>query len=102
MLRQFYSYKFQINIIFNNVISLKIFSYILFNNKQLESYEQVRNVVLIYLLETNYYGVIIVKNKKKQNKSNEAVKTAGNNQWTNNNTKYYPDERERQDGPGGN
>ena len=47
-------------------------------------------------------GVIIVKNKKKQNKSNEAVKTAGNNQWTNNNTKYYPDERERQDGPGGN
>jgi len=45
--------------------------------------------------------VIIVKNKKKQNKSNEAVKTAGNNQWTNN-TKYYPDERERQDGPGGN
>lgn len=46
--------------------------------------------------------MIIVKNKKKQNKSNEAVKTAGNNQWINNNTKYYPDERERQDGPGGN
>ena len=46
--------------------------------------------------------MIIVKNKKKQNKSNEAVKTAGNNQWTNNNIKYYPDERERQDGPGGN
>ncbi|MFQ6869340.1 hypothetical protein [Thomasclavelia ramosa] len=43
-----------------------------------------------------------MKNKKKQNKSNEAVKTAGNNQWTNNNTKYYPAERERQDGPGGN
>ena len=32
----------------------------------------------------------------------EAKKTAGNNQWTNNNLKYYPDERDRQDGPGGN
>lgn len=28
-------------------------------------------------------------------------KTAGNNQWTNANLKYYPDERERKDGPGG-
>lgn len=34
--------------------------------------------------------------------SGEAKKNAGNNQWTNNNLKYYPDERERQDGPGGN
>ena len=32
----------------------------------------------------------------------EEKKTAGNNQWTNNNLKYYPDERDRQDGPGGN
>ena len=32
----------------------------------------------------------------------EAKKTAGNNQWTSNNLKYDPDERERQDGPGGN
>ena len=35
-----------------------------------------------------------------KNQNNE--KTAGKNQWTNNNLKYYPDERERQDGPGGN
>ena len=46
--------------------------------------------------------MIIVKIKKKQNKSNEAVKTAGNNKWTNHNTKYYPDDRERQDGHGDN
>lgn len=37
--------------------------------------------------------------KKSKNKENK--KTAGNNQWTNNNLKYYPDERERKDGPGG-
>ncbi len=36
------------------------------------------------------------KSKNKENKKNE-----GNNQWTNNNLKYYPDERERKDGPGG-
>ena len=29
-------------------------------------------------------------------------KSAGNNQWTNNNLKYYPDQRKRPDGPGGN
>lgn len=29
-------------------------------------------------------------------------KTEGNNQWTNNQMKYFPDERERKDGPGGN
>jgi len=28
-------------------------------------------------------------------------KTEYNNQWTNNNIKYYPDNRERRDGPGG-
>jgi hypothetical protein len=38
-----------------------------------------------------------MKEKKQKNK-----KTAGNNQWTNNQLKYYPDERERKDGPGGN
>lgn len=37
-----------------------------------------------------------------KNKDIENKKTATNNQWTNNNMKYYPDERERQDGPGGN
>lgn len=31
----------------------------------------------------------------------EQKKTAYNNQWTSNNLKYYPDERERKDGPGG-
>ena len=31
----------------------------------------------------------------------EAKKDEGNNQWTNNNLKYYPDTRERRDGPGG-
>lgn len=42
-------------------------------------------------------------NKKDNKKKNiENKKTATNNQWTNNNIKYYPDERERQDGPGGN
>lgn len=29
-------------------------------------------------------------------------KTATNNQWTNNSLKYYPDNRPRHDGPGGN
>ena len=37
----------------------------------------------------------------KSNKQRDNEKTAGNNQWTNNNLKYYPDERERKDGPGG-
>lgn len=31
----------------------------------------------------------------------ENKKSAVNNQWTTNNSKYYPDERERKDGPGG-
>lgn len=39
----------------------------------------------------------LAKESKKDNK-----KDAGNNQWTNNNLKYYPDERPREDGPGGN
>lgn len=47
------------------------------------------------------------KNNKEKNSeellhSQEQKKTEGNNQWTNNNLKYYPDKRERQDGPGGN
>lgn len=44
------------------------------------------------------------EHKQNKNKLNEqdSEKTAGNNQWTNNNLKYYPDTRERQDGPGGN
>lgn len=40
--------------------------------------------------------------KKEERKDCPAKKTAYNNQWTNNNLKYYPDLRERQDGPGGN
>lgn len=39
--------------------------------------------------------------KPKNAKTNKKEKTAGNNQWTNNNLKYYPDKRERKDGPGG-
>lgn len=41
---------------------------------------------------------------EKRNTLNQsgARKDEGNNQWTNNNTKYYPDKRKRQDGPGGN
>ena len=54
-----------------------------------------------FVLQT-IIGVIILKKNRKQTKSNETQKTAVNNQWTNNNTKYYPDNRERQDGPGGN
>ena len=54
-----------------------------------------------FLLQ-NKNGVIIMKNNRKENKSKEAQKTAVNNQWTNNNIKYYPDNRERHDGPGGN
>lgn len=47
-----------------------------------------------------------MQTNKKDNQNNKKKtpneKTAGNNQWTNNNLKYYPDTRERQDGPGGN
>lgn len=32
----------------------------------------------------------------------EEKKDEGNNAWTNNNTKYYPDKRNPQSGPGGN
>jgi len=39
--------------------------------------------------------------QSKTAKTNEKKKDAGNNQWTNNNLKYYPDKRERRDGPGG-
>lgn len=42
--------------------------------------------------------------KKKQKdllKDKQEKKDEGNNQWTNANLKYYPDERKRQDGPGG-
>ncbi|WP_416326931.1 hypothetical protein [[Eubacterium] hominis] len=38
-------------------------------------------------------------NQKEYEKENK--KTAGNNQWSNQNLKYYPDTRERKDGPGG-
>ncbi len=41
------------------------------------------------------------KQKKDLLKVQDAKKDAGNNQWTNANLKYYPDERERHDGPGG-
>lgn len=43
-----------------------------------------------------------MKKENKQEKENENKKSATNNQWTNNQLKYYPDERERKDGPGGN
>lgn len=43
------------------------------------------------------------KGKRLQEESEQKnEKTAVNNQWTTNNPKYYPDERERRDGPGGN
>lgn len=42
------------------------------------------------------------KRKKDLLKEQNNKKDAGNNQWTNANLKYYPDERKRQDGPGGN
>lgn len=50
----------------------------------------------------NNVGVMKMSKEKlnKQNKENK--KTATDNQWTNNNLKYYPDDRKRQDGPGGN
>lgn len=41
------------------------------------------------------------KNEQKKEYEQENKKTATNNQWTNNNLKYYPDTRERRDGPGG-
>lgn len=41
------------------------------------------------------------KNKQEPHDEKENKKDEGNNQWTNANLKYYPDERERQDGPGG-
>lgn len=41
------------------------------------------------------------KENKVNNSNKKAEKTAGNNQWTNNNLKYYPDTRERKDGPSG-
>ena len=41
------------------------------------------------------------KMKNKNNKQQKNEKSAVNNQWTNNNLKYYPDQRERKDGPGG-
>ncbi len=42
------------------------------------------------------------KHKKDLLKVQVNEKDAGNNQWTNANLKYYPDQRERKDGPGGN
>ena len=50
----------------------------------------------------NNIGVMKMSKEKlnKQNKENK--KTATDNQWTNNNLKYYPDDRKRQNGPGGN
>lgn len=43
-----------------------------------------------------------MKETKKTAYEQDNKKTAGNNQWTNNNLKYYPDTRERKDGPSGN
>lgn len=44
----------------------------------------------------------MIDKRKNVKKEAPGKKTAYNNQWTNNNLKYYPDERNRQDGPGGN
>lgn len=41
------------------------------------------------------------KDNQKPRDEQENKKDEGNNQWTNANLKYYPDERERHDGPGG-
>lgn len=41
------------------------------------------------------------RNSKQGLKHKESEKTAVNNQWTNTNLKYYPDKRDRKDGPGG-
>lgn len=41
------------------------------------------------------------KFKQEPHDEQENKKDEGNNQWTNANLKYYPDERERRDGPGG-
>jgi len=46
--------------------------------------------------------IFVIDKRKKEKQELPGQKTAYNNQWTNNNLKYYPDERERQDGPGGN
>lgn len=58
------------------------------------------------VVHTKGKEVFTMKKDDKHNhscpKDQNNEKTAGNNQWTNNNLKYYPDERPRQDGPGGN
>lgn len=56
---------------------------------------------LVFTSQNNIGVMKMLKEKlNKQNKENK--KTATDNQWTNNNLKYYPDDRKRQDGPGGN
>ncbi len=57
---------------------------------------------IFVFVSQNNIGVMKMSKEKlnKQNKENK--KTATDNQWTNNNLKYYPDDRKRQDGPGGN
>lgn len=50
----------------------------------------------------NNIGVMKMSKEKLNNQNKENKKTATDNQWTNNNLKYYPDDRKRQDGPGGN
>lgn len=39
--------------------------------------------------------------KNKRFKARIKEKNQGNNQWTNNNLKFYPDNTQRRDGPGG-
>lgn len=41
------------------------------------------------------------KNKYKAPEKSTEKKSATDNQWTNPNLKYYPDQRDRRDGPGG-
>ncbi len=56
-----------------------------------------KTLIDIFPVYAHTYKGDIMNNKNKQ----ENKKTATNNQWTNNNLKYYPDKRERKDGPGG-
>ena len=56
---------------------------------------------MMKIRHTRIGGNQMKKQKKDLLKVQDAKKDAGNNQWTNANLKYYPDERERHDGPGG-
>ena len=56
---------------------------------------------LVFVSQNNI-GVMKMSKEKLNNQNKENKKTATDNQWNNNNQKNYPDDRKRQDGPGGN